>query len=230
MPSHDELVALAVDAAADLEPATVASAFAASLTTRRLDWRSAFGSYAAMRHLKPHRYEHADLDGGQCAVCGVAKSQSLDHARLTKLRAKQDRLVLFSSVEYAAFDLSTFADLRVPPPTDADRAALSDLLEGLRALRESDRLRDLDRAIQGTFKSNKGQRRYVLEALGIAGVLAPSGVPSFFDGWVRSYDRETSLATSHHYARDTAWPLQCWKGDDGVNEDRIRFWFGHLID
>ena len=230
MPSHDELVALAVDAAADLEPATVASAFAASLTSRRLDWRSAFGSYAAMRHLKRHAYEHANIDGGQCAFCGVAKAQSYDEARLAKLRAEQDRLVRFSSVEYAAFDLSTFADLKVPPPTDADRAALRDLLEGLRGLKPSDKLRDLDGAIRGTFKSNKGQRRYVLEALGVAGVLAPSDLPSFFDGWVRDYDRETSLATSHHYARDTAWPLQCWKGSDGVNEERVGFWFGHLVD
>ena len=230
MPSHDELVSLAVDSAAKLTPSAVASAFAASLTTRRLDWRSAFGSYAAVRHLRPHSYEHAKLDGGQCAVCGLAKSPSFDPTRLATLRATQRRLIRFASVAYAAFDLSTFGDLEVSPPTDADRSALRDLLDGLRGLTSADRLRNLDGAIRGTFKSNKGERRYVLEALGIAGVLAPKDLPSYFDAWVRDYDRETTFATSHHYARDTAWPLQCWTGTDGVNEARVRFWFGELID
>ena len=86
----------------------------------------------------------------------------------------------------------------VGEPTDADVDALRALLDGLRALPQDARLADLDRAIRGTFRSNRGQRRYVLEALGIAGILCPANLPSYLSRWVGFDEREDWLLAVDH--------------------------------
>lgn len=69
--THDESVQWARAAVARLDPRTVSDAFLASLSTRRLELRSALGSYATMRHLPPHGHEARCA--AQCA--GSATSQ-----------------------------------------------------------------------------------------------------------------------------------------------------------
>jgi hypothetical protein len=52
-----------------LSPAEVGEAFLASLTSRRLDLRSALGSYAVARLLPEHSLTPVPYDGSR-AICG----------------------------------------------------------------------------------------------------------------------------------------------------------------
>lgn len=229
MVEHDALVEMAVEGAAQLDAREVADAFVASLGARRLDWRSTLGSLAGVQTLEVHSHTpSAEFAGGVCRVCGLPERSRFDRPRLERLRRSQDRLVRFQNVEYAAFDLATFPALGPPPPGTADRQALRAILDGLRALPSTATLKDLDGAARGAFRSNKGQRRYVLEAFGLCGILAPASM-AIHRRWIDYDDREGRLRSHHFYARDTAWPLQCWTGADGVNESRVQAWFGHLL-
>lgn len=53
---HDGWVEAARAAAAAVSASEISAAFLVSLTTRRLDLRSALGSFAVARHLVAHRY------------------------------------------------------------------------------------------------------------------------------------------------------------------------------
>lgn len=67
---HDGWVDTACAAVAQVTPIDVAAAFVTSLATRRLDLRSALGSYAVARHLTPHAFA-AHRSSDRCAVCGL---------------------------------------------------------------------------------------------------------------------------------------------------------------
>ncbi len=75
--SHDELVAEVRSLASALSAGGVGAAFLSSLSTRRLDLRSALGSFAVARHLPDHRFSRRD-DGPWCAICGELKSDEID--------------------------------------------------------------------------------------------------------------------------------------------------------
>jgi hypothetical protein len=65
---HDGWVRAAREAVALLSAAEVGEAFLASLTSRRMDLRSALGSYAVARFLPEHAFASAS-DASICAVC-----------------------------------------------------------------------------------------------------------------------------------------------------------------
>jgi len=229
MESHDDLVGMATSAAGAASKVAVVGAFVASLSTRRLDWRSALGSYAAVRHLPPHSFVPSAHFGPVCAVCGLREVVDYRPDALKELRRTQSRLIRFYDLTYATCDLSHLGELAADPPGPKDVEILQRVVSGLRALGPEATLESLDPALRGTFKSNKGQRRYALEALGVAGVLCPPDAPSYFDQWVSADDRETVLQSRHFYARDTAYPLQRWTGSAGLNEEALEWWFGGLI-
>jgi hypothetical protein len=64
---HDGWVAAARAAAGPLSPAEVGEAFLASLSSGRLDLRSALGSFAVARYLPEHRFSGP----GWCQVCHI---------------------------------------------------------------------------------------------------------------------------------------------------------------
>ena len=77
---HDGWVRAAVAAASTVTAQEAAGAFLSSLTTRRLDLRSALGSYALACHLREHPFTiprdliydgYAPVGPDDCAVCGL---------------------------------------------------------------------------------------------------------------------------------------------------------------
>ena len=65
--SHGDIVRRAIEVRTRVDPQVVADAFLVSLSTRKLEPRSALGSYAVLRHFPPH--EHYDRRKG-CPVWG----------------------------------------------------------------------------------------------------------------------------------------------------------------
>ncbi|TNE91077.1 MAG: hypothetical protein EP330_06410 [Deltaproteobacteria bacterium] len=230
MRTHDEAVGLVQALVADISREEVARSFAASLSARRLDWRSALGSWAAMQHLPTHDFAPSRYYQGRfCAVCELPEhGVGAGGPGFEALRANQKSLVRFYDTAYALADLATFRALAAREPTAEDRRMLAAVLDGLRALGPEARLGQLDAAIRKIFPSNKNQRKYVLEAFAIAGILRTPDVPSYEVQWVDADAREGELQTAHFYARDSAYPLQHWRGD-GVDEAAIERWFGFLL-
>ena len=132
---HDGWVKAARDAASGLTAAEVGEAFLASLTSRRLDLRSALGSYAVARFLPEHDIIIAPHDY-RCALCGQdgpGMSGPVDMNVLSFERFKWGG-VRRDNLTYVAFDLEQFAVAPRLAPTPADIAAGQELIGALRRL------------------------------------------------------------------------------------------------
>ena len=66
--THEKAVTKAINTAELIDPRDIAHAFVASLTSRRLEYRSALGSFAFARLLPYH--EPVEYRGDLCGICG----------------------------------------------------------------------------------------------------------------------------------------------------------------
>lgn len=103
--NHDGWVAAARAAVDEVTPEEVGEAFVATLNSRRLDLRSALGSYAVARHLPVHAFSASQ--SRRCAVCGPPEFREADLNLLNFERFKWGG-VRHDAVEYVAFDLEQF--------------------------------------------------------------------------------------------------------------------------
>ncbi|MDR6320666.1 hypothetical protein J3R03_004862 [Actinoplanes couchii] len=101
--THDGWVTAAADAAGAVSAAEVGDAFLESLSSRRLDLRSALGSWTTAVNVRPHQLS-VDSDQVFCAVCGQFATPGEDLNVLAFERFKWGG-VRHDSVRYAAFDL-----------------------------------------------------------------------------------------------------------------------------
>jgi hypothetical protein len=217
---HDAVVRWAVRVRKRVEPRRVAAAFVASLGARRLDWRSALGSYAAARHLPRHSFVPSRVYSADvCAVCGEyrAGAQERELSRFNFERCKWGG-VSHADVDYQAFDLERFLAEEPAEPCAADWLILRDILAAARRQRAGARVGDLEKALVTVVKSNKDERRVLLEILGVCGVLQPAGQASFLRGFVNHDDRPETDSDWHY-------PFCWWHGPDGVCDEAVAFWF-----
>jgi hypothetical protein len=73
---HDRVIAEIHRLRALITPKAVGDQFLASLSTRRLDLRSAMGSYAVARHLPAHEFVRSKVftfGGDTCGICGESR-------------------------------------------------------------------------------------------------------------------------------------------------------------
>src|SRR5688500_13422758 len=128
MPSHVEIVARARRAVKRADRAAIVRAFVGSLSTRNLPARSAFGSYAVMQKFEAHPHRGSEVfDPEHCAVCGLPPE--------TDSEESEERVddypfqVQHTDVQYAGFDLETFARRDVDEPTRESVDCLGRLLD-----------------------------------------------------------------------------------------------------
>ncbi|WP_374569958.1 hypothetical protein [Phenylobacterium sp.] len=220
--SHDDAIKAAVEAAANVRQTEIVAAFIASLGSRRLDWRSALGSYAVARHLGQHSL--SVLDGQRrCTCCGLYGSQNIDLNVLNFERLKWGGVRHLDPI-FMSFDLRTFRDDIQPSPEAADFIILRDILDAARGLPETARLGDLDKALAKSLRSNSAERRALISILGFAGILVDPQRPSFRQRFVPESEREQ---TPWH-KDDWPYPVQWWNGRCGVDEDAVLDWFPML--
>jgi hypothetical protein len=220
--THDQAVAWLLRARKSVTRREATDAFVASLSTRRLDWRSALGSFAVARLFPDHR--HPGKGARHCPVCGESGGPADDVAGdlgvLNFERLKWGG-VRHLDATYAAFDLELFAKMGKPTPGAEDFAILSRLVESIRAMAAGARLDDLQRELGKHLSSSKDERRVLIEMLGYCGVLQHPDHPGFLRRFIPDEARGTASARG-----DWAYPVEYWRGKHGVNEGALAYWFG----
>jgi hypothetical protein len=219
---HDGVVREILRLRKEVKPRAVADAFLASLTSQRLDLRSALGSYAVARHLPEHKFtESENEDQDDCAVCGEPRQQLKEDVNVLNFERFKWGGVRHLNMYYVAFDLARFAETAPLKPTAEDR----DLLKGiLQAARDADpklTSSKLEKALAPLIGGSKDTRGKLLEILGLAGVLVPQGYPNFFDAFVPFEEIDESYG-------DEEYPICWWRGRDGVNEKAVKYWWPRL--
>ncbi|MEM7012594.1 MAG: hypothetical protein AAF585_14050 [Verrucomicrobiota bacterium] len=220
--SHNEITNRAVRVAGKISPIAVADAFVASLGSRRLDLRSALGSFAVLRHFPSHE---AELDGRQCKICGEYDQSSNEDLNVFNFERFKWGGVRHDVVGYALFDLEQFSTTLSNPPTDMDIRILGALIEAIESAPDNMTANALQKHLAPIVKSNKSEREILIAILGLTGILSAIHHPGYLTSFVRSDERELP---SRRFV-DMTYPACWWRRSDGINAEAVEFWFGHHL-
>lgn len=220
--THDETIAQLRTAVARLNPRQAADGFIASLSTRRLDWRSALGSYSVARWLPAHA---ATAGERQCRVCGLNAGRYEHDLNVLNFERLKWGGVRHSSPIYALMDMDLFVKNPPPAPSAEDLRIFRELMSIIRTAPVAVSSAALSNSFAGVLKSNKPERDQLIAILGLCGLLGTQEHPGFAKRFVPYSDR----ALPNHRFVDMAYPACWWSGAVGLNEDLLQDMFGHAL-
>lgn len=201
----------------------VADAFVASLSSRRLDIRSALGSFAVLQHFPKHT---ASKRREECPTCGVymggAEVEDLNVLNFERFKWGGVR---HDDATYASFDLLLFQKLPRIFPTSSDVKVLKEILKTIEEAPAKTTSAALEKSIGKCFKSSKAERDIVVGIFGFCGILETKAHPGFMKRFVKWSDRDIP---ERHWV-DMAYPACWWRRPDGLNHAAVDYWFGHLL-
>ena len=218
-----------------IDPKDIANAFLYSLSTRRLEYRSALGSYYYAKAIP----EHEKMDGyhpmpTHCCICGWRawkdEPDDLDLQLSSYNTYNYERYkyggLRHTDINYALFDLEQFLKLPKVTPFDEDIYIFKAILSCAAKLEPKEKAGKLRSLItkEKILKSNKDEVSVLLGELGICGILAGNDYPSYGVYFANEYER----APVGH-SNDFAYPVNRWYAGDGINTEKLREVFGNLF-
>jgi hypothetical protein len=214
--THDEWVSAARSAAGRLEVKEVSDAFMASLTTRRMDLRSALGSYAVARHLPEHSFVPGP-GGTLCSICRLAQDGSPTELNVLSFERFKWGGVRHDDITYVAFDLEQFQKAPRARPDDAAVRLGRAVLDALRATPAKETASAAAKRLR-MVRGSDSEREVIMDILGLCGVLATSERPGYLTRFVPYRDR---ALPPHHFV-DRTYPVCWWRGHDGVSDEAVQ--------
>jgi hypothetical protein len=200
----------------------VANAFLASLSTRRLDLRSALGSYAIFRHLHDHKPVWLER---RCAICGTYLQRAKEDLNVLNFERYKWGGVRHDDPVYAAFDLELFAREEAPTPSREDEVIFANLIAAIDSAPAGTTAATLQRQWVGLFASNKDERDRITAMLGFCGILETLKYPGYRTQFIHNGDREVP---NRHFL-DMDYPACWWSRAYGLNREALHEWFGHVL-
>lgn len=220
--NHSEAQERLIGTIGRLSKEVVANAFLASLSTRRLDWRSALGSYAVFQHLPKHSFSGT---APQCPICGFYAADRTHDLNAINFERLKWGGVRHSQIIYAAMDLTLFLEGEQPKPTDEDVLIFKALISAIESAPIDTSSAALHAQFPKALKANKAQRDVITGILGYCGILGAPTHPGFSTGFV-SYDQR-SLPDRRFV--DMAYPACWWSSEEGINNTQLVQYFGHVL-
>jgi len=221
--THDQSIAAIKESLAKIAQDAVAKAFLSSLSTRRLEWRSALASFVCARQLPPpHDYVpqvsgHSYTNGVitqtfyRCGVCeGYRDYKDQDLSILNFERIKWGGVRLGDRI-YTLFDLQQFLCEEISEPTQEDIEILKSLLSVIAGSQPGDYPSALRDNLAPVVKSSKNERGVLMEILACVDILQPS-----------SYDRPSRGRHDWRF-------MEHWRGEDKYNEAAVQKYFGKYL-
>ena len=220
--NHDQIVQDAVNAVSKVNRETVANAFVLSLSSRRLDIRSALGSYAVLQHFPVHS---APSSIRICPICRTINEEQTEELNVLNLERFKFGGVRHDNPIYASLDLDLFSRLRIDVPTNGDVALLKVMLAAIKNAPSNVAAEQLEGLLPKDLKSNKNERHVLIGILGLCGILETKDHHGYFREYVPYEKRELP---DRRFV-DMAYPSCWWSSRDGINDEAVNYWFGHLL-
>lgn len=222
--SHAETLMSIRELCNEIKLKQVTSAFLFSLSTRKLEYRSALGSYIYGNSIPVHQSD----DKNYCNICGYSELEYHEYHRTWDVynfeRIKWGG-VRHDHSSYAMFDLIEFKKLPEVEPTGDDIKILKKIIE-IAKLLENGGPRELEKAISSEFLSNKSEREMMLGILGICGILQTSNNQGYLYMFTNLYHRDPPPKGR---ANDWDYPISWWRAENGVNEEALQQIFGDYL-
>lgn len=213
---HDERVGWITEAAKRVDAAFVGRQFLASLTTRRLDRRSALGSFVYAQHFPLHRLTPSAKGANQhmCMICGDGELTIQTDLNVENFYRHHWGGFMHTKPLYAAFDLDQVRWLDDCEPTAGDLAIMRSLLDVIADLPPEATPNDIVRKTSRLLPSNTAERRVLINILGYCGILESRNHPGWADRFITF--RET-LAFPGTPRNDWPYPVVWWRRHEGIN-------------
>lgn len=224
--THDQAIDWALRSKRLVSKEGVVTGFLASLSSRRLDLRSALGSFAVLRNLPLHRWRRIEGAEHCCPVCGAfdgtAGNEDLNVLNFERFKWGGVR---HSDPLYAAFDLERFAEIDVSSPNENDLSILRQTIQIAADMPKRAKLSDLVKAVAPILPSSNPERRTLIGILGYCGILRDPLKPSYFEG----FPRYSSRQNTPWHKDDWPYPVQWWNGSHGVSVEAVEDWFPNVL-
>ena len=216
--SHDEINQQLINAVSSLTLKEVSDQFLASLSTRRLDLRSALGSYMVGKNFLNHAFTGNKI----CRYCGAYSKES-EKQDLNVLNFERFKWggVRHLDPLYIAFDLDQFGKTEILIPKKEDYEIFNKIIGIINESPNGSKIRDVEKALSKVLKSNKEEREVLLQILGFCSILSPSEYPGFINLFVPFDERETPDQSKN----DWDYPVCWWTGKDGINKNALKLIF-----
>lgn len=209
-----------------ISPKDVANAFLYSLSTRKLQYRSALGSFYYALAIPDHSHDTL----GTCYFCNWMPMKDVDSPEkefsgynIFNFERHKWGGVRHTHPEYALFDLEQFLLLPKVTPSEEDWAILKSILHAMKELppnKKAGAYRELITK-KKLLKSNKSEVEVLLNILGICGVLSSIDAPCYCDCFVDVWHR-----APQEHTNDYTYPVNWWHVSDGINEELFLKVFG----
>lgn len=222
--NHDECIKSIKELEKKISQHDIAKAFLSSLSTRRLDWRSALSSYAIAKIIPDHQYSkfNFSLDPNftsyTCGICqdsqyGVRGSEIYENKDLNVLNFERLKWggVRHGEILYTYFDLREFCKENIPEPNEIDISIFKEILKVIETSQPDDYPSALANRLSEVLKSNKNERETLIEILASIGVLKPN-----------SYDRPIRGKSDWVY-------VEYWRGEDKYCNEIVDEYFGNYL-
>lgn len=219
---HDLAIVQVVELVAKLNRRRVADAFLASLSTRRLDWRSALGSFSVFQHIQAHA---PAKEAHHCRICGFHLSSVKHDLNVLNFERFKWGGVRHDQVVYAAMDLSLFLKESVPEPVAADIEIFRSIVAAIDGAPLSISSANLHSRFAKVLKSNKSERDVLVAILGFCGVLETPACSGYSSNFVPVGERRLP---DRRFV-DMPYPVCWWQGDIGINQKWLLEYFGHVL-
>jgi hypothetical protein len=227
--THDDIVARLLAIRNRLSIEQVTDAFLASLSTRRLELRSALGSFSFAAHFPDHRLiEQMPIGQRRCRLCGFYGHSPGEQKDLNVLSFERWKWggVRHLDPLYCWFDLTQFEKASLAAPTQEDYSILAQIVKIASGLPPKAKPNELEKRIGKAIKSNSSERRVLIEILGYCGVLKPAGRCGFLQTFTSDEHRDRDRPSDH--TNDWSYPVIWWQGADGVDRDALNRLFPQI--
>ena len=239
---HDDVLRQAKEIAGKIEKQDVANAFLFSLTTRRLEYRSALGSYYYIKSIPEHTLqgacfyinndsEHTHEDKTHCYICDwyAFHEDPNEYEQKHGLNVLNFERYKWGGVrhlflDYAKFDLEEFIKLPKVVPTDEDIRLLRSILSISQKLPLKSKAGKYVKQIcsEKVIKSNTTEVGTLLEILGICDVFNSHKAK----GFLYCFTADNGQRDPVELTNDTGFPLCHWHASDGINLSALNEVFG----
>jgi hypothetical protein len=206
--SHDDCIKEVKKLVSETPKKKITDAFLSSLSTRRLDWRSALGSYSNALKFDIHDFDSKISTEYMCNICGGYDDYVDEDLNVLNFERIKWGGVRHDSILYNLLDLQIFMTLEIPTPTESDFMIFNKILEIIDSSQFNDYPSQLEKNISGELSASKDERRTLLEILSCCGILKP-----------KSYDRPYRGSSDWHF-------IEYWRGQDKYDINILKFYFG----
>ncbi|MDR6194768.1 hypothetical protein [Siphonobacter sp. SORGH_AS_0500] len=230
--SHNQAIDWLFEARGKVTKRQVTSAFVASFSSNRLDWRSGLSAYVLALNFPAHSYSKPLNDCKPCPICGDFFLE--DPERIDLSGINKDRFTLgcastpddHLSVPLLAFHLEQHSLLPEIKPTLNDVSILKEIFNTVSQAKENDTPNDLEKSIASKklFKSNHWQRRCVLQTLSFCNIIEHPRAQGYTNHFVSPEKRSIN-----NHISEWDYPIRLWKGKFGIHKAALEYWFGEFF-